>query len=242
MRPIARVALAAVGLVCFIPAQAQAQTLWYSGDANGVDGLANVQNGTAPQSRVYTNFAVPNTVNSWTVTGLSSFNYFDAQMAGTLPMTANWSIRSGVFAGNGGSVLASGTSSISIPGTTGRSLLGLNEYGVIVPGLNISLVPGTYWFNVTPVSVAGTDLGGSYQSTTSGANAVTTTYTAVPFLDSTNPAITFGAATGQGAQFSELSGAVLGTAVPVPEPVSVGLAAAAVGGLVAFRRRRATAN
>src|SRR5437867_7983188 len=54
---------------------------------------------------------------------------------------------------------------------TGRSGFGFTEFMIEVIGLNVSLPPGIYWLNVTPIG----DLSGrSFDSTTSGTNCVGT--------------------------------------------------------------------
>src|SRR5260370_27066299 len=82
---------------------------------------------------------------------------------------AVWEIRSGVSAGNGGTVVASGVSQ----GT--QTLVsswpdGEKIYRVEVDGLRVRLTPGTYWLSVTPVvpSAYSTQ---SYVCATRGANA-----------------------------------------------------------------------
>lgn len=137
-------------------------TLWYNGDFDGANGLRNEQSSSASSS-VYDDFIVPASDDLWVATAIFSNNLSNATITG-----ANWSIRSGMSAGNGGTIVASGSNSPVTVTPTGGSGFGLSEYRVTVSGLNIGLAPGTYWLNVTPVSATPA----SYDGTTSGANAV----------------------------------------------------------------------
>jgi hypothetical protein len=120
------------------------------------NGLANESttsvSGTPYGAAVWVPFTVP-AGQAWEVSGLftndqSTYGVLDQ---GTEPTSvAYWSINEGMFAGNGGTVLASGTSPATIT-PTGRSAFGSNEYTVQVTGLSIVLNPGTYWMIVVPV-------------------------------------------------------------------------------------------
>lgn len=65
------------------------------------------------------------------------------------PFTATYDIRQGVSEGNGGSEVSSGSGSIAVA-ATGRNAFGYYEYTVTVTFSSVTLVPGEYWFNVTP--------------------------------------------------------------------------------------------
>jgi hypothetical protein len=142
--------------------------LWYNGDFNGVNGLANEMNtslGSGQYARVYDDFNV--TGGGWTLTSVFSDNLENTVVTG-----ATWEIRQGISEGNGGTVIASGMTMTPVVTPTGRSGFGLPEYMVEVTGLNVSLPPGTYWLNVTPI---GGNCGGrSFDSDTSGTNCVGT--------------------------------------------------------------------
>src|SRR5207244_8348415 len=84
---------------------------------------------------------------------------------------ADWEIRTGISAGNAGTLVAGGITSAPVVTLTGRSGFGYLEYMVQVNGLNVTLAPGHYWLNVTPVD-GGT--GRSFNSTTSGTNCIGT--------------------------------------------------------------------
>ncbi|MGA2135195.1 MAG: hypothetical protein ABSH50_23155 [Bryobacteraceae bacterium] len=99
---------------------------------------------------------VPFTVpagQTWGVTGLFTNNLatYGVLDQGTEPTAvAYWSINEGVFAGNGGTVVDSGTSpATSTP--TGRAAFGQTEFTVEVTGLSVVLKPGTYWMAVVPI-------------------------------------------------------------------------------------------
>ena len=136
--------------------------LWYNGDFNGVNGLANEMNTLVGQSSIYDNFIVP--APGWHITSIFSDNLANTNVTG-----ATWEIRSGVTEGNGGTVVASGTTTTPVVTPTGRSGFGFTEFMVEVTGLSVDLAPGTYWLNVTPV---GDGSGRSFDSDTSGTNCV----------------------------------------------------------------------
>ena len=78
--------------------------LWYNGDFNQLNGLANGDNwdGSGGYARVYDDFFV-NDPNGWDVTGVFSDNLSTTNITG-----AYWEIRQGISAGNGGTLIASG--------------------------------------------------------------------------------------------------------------------------------------
>ena len=110
---------------------------------------------------------------------------FSDNLASTNISSATWEIRQGVSAGNGGTLIASGTTLTPQVTATGRSGFGFIEFMVQVNDLDVHLDPGTYWLNVTPVD--NLDGGRSFDSTTSGGNCVGTPCgdNDTAFLDST---------------------------------------------------------
>ena len=80
----------------------------------------------------------------------------------------NWEIRQGISEGNGGTLVASGSGSVTMT-ATGRNGFGFDEFNLLVKGLDVSLDEGTYFLG-TNVG----DLGGarSFVSTTVGTNSV----------------------------------------------------------------------
>jgi hypothetical protein len=141
--------------------------LWYNGDFNGVNGLANEDNtslGSGEFASVYDDFNVPS--GGWTVGAVFSDNLSSTNITG-----ASWEIRQGISEGNGGTLIASGMTMTPVVTPTGRSGFGFTEFMVEVTGINVSLSQGTYWLNVTPI---GDLTGRSFDSNTSGANCVGT--------------------------------------------------------------------
>jgi hypothetical protein len=153
-------------------------TLWYNGDSDGRDGLVNQTGGpqNPPDGYVYDNFIVP-AGQTWSLTSV-----FSNDLLSVTPNTAYWEIRSGVSAGNGGTLLYSGDGTDSQIATTksynfsGNPLLPpIAEYTNTVSVSGVTLGPGTYWLAVVP------DVGGLNQlygaaatviDTTSGVNAI----------------------------------------------------------------------
>ena len=213
-----------------------AGTLWYNGDFDGRNGLANEINTQVTQSNIYDDFIVP-AGQTWVVNSVWS----DDLMSTTVS-SAEWEIRSGVSAGNGGTLIASGTNAATQV-ATGRSGFGFTEYQVTVSGLTgITLGPGKYWLTVAPVDSGS---GRSFNSTTSGANCV-----GMPcgndgdsFWNSSFFGENFGPTTdGLGAGTWDFSMGIAGSLKTngVPEPGSLGLCFGALGLAVvgAIRRRR----
>ena len=143
--------------------------LWYNGDFNDVNGLANEQNTIVTQAAVYDNFVVTD-AGGWDITSVFSDNLANTNITG-----AAWEIRTGVSEGNGGTLVASGMTATPVVTPTGRSGFGFTEYMVEVTGLNVHLpaLPAGqfYWLNVTPI---GDGTGRSFDSSTSGTNCVGT--------------------------------------------------------------------
>jgi len=77
---------------------------------------------------------------------------------------ASWEIRSGMSAGNGGSVIAVGLSQ-----AIQTYVPGIGAYRIEVDGLQVQLASGTYWVSVTPV---GPTYQQSYVCQTTGQNAI----------------------------------------------------------------------
>jgi hypothetical protein len=142
--------------------------LYYSGDFDGRNGLANEQSTFVSDARIYDNFAVPAS-DFWFVGGVWSSNLMSART-----FTANVEVRTGVSVGNGGTLVYSCTGGTADQYFTDAEGFGFIEFSVSVTtdGANcpsLTLGPGTYWLNVQPVGNGG---GRSFQSSTSGANSV----------------------------------------------------------------------
>jgi hypothetical protein len=185
-----------VSLLINVPGHAA--TLFYSGDA-GADstyplGLPNQSSARYPVKE-FDNFTVTDG-NGWQVDSVYSNNYvtipsFDPQTNPkafptayisqnpdidftAFPITANWSIRSGVSSNGLGDLIASGSSVANVT-STGRTSGTGREYTFSVSGLNVSLDPGDYFLSVTPSSLNSGKLSGGYDtyaSITNGLNAI----------------------------------------------------------------------
>jgi len=216
---------------------ASAQILWYNGDRNFVNSLNSTDNGTGNSAIVYDDFTVTSSTG-WQVTGV--FGTFK------LPNTvtnANWEIRSGVSAGNGGTLLDSGENAPVVL-TPGASSGGFTQYTVAVTGLNFDLAPGTYWLGLQPIST-----GAGFLVTTSGANAVGTpagndsnAFWTSSTLGIPNNGESFESTTSSGdpnlnSNLIAFSLGVDGTVVPVPEPSSWALVLVCMGLLASLRAR-----
>lgn len=217
LKSLSIAAAGAVVVAVGVGKAADASTLWYNGDFNFVNGTANEQNTNVSDAHTYDDFTV-SAGKVWNIDSIWSNNL----MSFTGVTQATWSIRTGVSAGNGGTVIASGASAATQT-ATGKSGFGYNEYNIGVSGLNINLNPGTYWLSVTPI---GFSSGRSFNSFTSGLNAVGT-----PAGNDGNSFFKssyFG--TNFQAQNNDFSMGVGGTAKPIPEPASV-LGLLAIGAL-----------
>lgn len=210
--------------------------LWYSGDYDGGDILLSVKafpDETSPE-KVYDNFTVG--ASGWNVTSL----FENVCFAGGAPSDLsifNWEIRSGVSAGNGGTLVASGTSLNPTVTATGRTALGgaLTEYKVTATGLDLDLSAGTYWlggnFGGPPLPAASVYIG-----LTHGANGVGSP------IGNAGTAFVNGGNHGWNWQPTDIFGAggfsmgVDGKVQAVPEPTTLA-ALAGFCGILARRRR-----
>jgi hypothetical protein len=123
--------------------------LFYGGnlDVPNIDsaGLSDENTLNVSDSHTYGAFTIA-AGKSASVQGLLFQVQMDAHMN---PKQATWEIRTGVSSGNGGTVVASGTSAATMS-PTGRVFLGFGEYTVGVKFSSVTLSEGTYWVNVTP--------------------------------------------------------------------------------------------
>jgi hypothetical protein len=194
-------------------AEAPPGSLWYNGDFNGVNGLANERNNVVSQAAVYDDFNVTAPLG-WNITAVFSDNLSFGPFTG-----ADWEIRTGISEGNGGTLIASGTTNspiVTLINNHGEFF----EYRVEVIGLNVFLpmLPSGqhYWLNVTPV---GTGTGRSFNTTTSGTNCVGTPCgnDQNAFFNSTFFGTNF-TSTSNESQPYDYSMGVIGNVVPEPLP------------------------
>jgi hypothetical protein len=214
---------------------ASASTLFYSGDFDGVNGLANETDATVSGSpygaAIYQNFIVP-VGQTWNITGL-----FSNDLMSLDPATAYWEIRSGVSTGNGGTLIASGTGADSVS-ATGRSGFGFDEFMNLVSGLNVNLGAGQYWFTVVPTDP--NSGGRSFMSTTSGSNGVGTAVFDDNFFNSGFFGANFDD-THNWVAPTNFSGGVIGSIVTTtPEPSSLLMLGSGILGFAGLLRRRVT--
>jgi hypothetical protein len=241
VRKLARIVaglLAAAAILHGPPTAAGGSILWYNGDYDGRDTQVN-QTGPA-DGRIYDDFIVP-TGFTFTITSVFSNNFmFSPPDPATA--TAAWEIRSGVSAGNGGTLLDSGDGADTLT-ATGRSI-NVPPFGNIAEltnsvSVNVTLGAGTYWLSVAP-DVSNQN---SFIGTTSGANAVGTppgndgnsffssTFFGQNFVSTTDPSI-------EGPGTWDYSMGVVGTAVPEPSSLLLGLVGLATSAGCVWARRR----
>ena len=225
--------LAVFAAATLVSSSAFGQTYWYNGDPDARNG-GNISGTDGFDSRIYDDFNVGGA-------GLNMNGFFE-HIVSTIPQsslaggTFSWEIRSGVSSGNGGTLLFSGNSSVSVS-TDGFNNFSRTGYLVTVSGLNVNLAPGTYWLGGKLAATAGSG-NDIYLQTTSGTNAVGSPAgnNDNSFWDSTSFGFAF-APTSQvfGSGNWDMSMGVTGS--PVPEPAS--MAVLGIGALAAIRRRRA---
>jgi hypothetical protein len=154
--------------------------LWYNGDLDNRDAWSNqtASVATGVDSLVYDNFIVP--VNQkWTITSVWSNDVKNPFFTVANPTQVAWQIHSGMSAGNGGTVVASGTATganvtVAADGTSSVfAPFSATQDTITAKGLSVVLTAGTYWLSVAPVTT-GADDSYWYDSSTSGANAVGT--------------------------------------------------------------------
>lgn len=219
--------LTVLAFACLATPQVQAglcPIYWYNGGPNLVDGLANQINTAISNVRTYDDFDVTSPV---VICAVFSNNFMDFTSSQAL-----WEIRSGVSAGNGGTLIASGTGAATQT-ANGFDAFGFTGYTVEVSGLSVALNPGKYWLTVAPI---GPGFGGSYVQTTSGANAIGSPQgnNLNAFNDSTYNGNIFKPTTLVNSNLTDFS---MGVRV-IPEPSSVVLLGMGCGVLALCVRRR----
>ncbi|MDQ2985392.1 MAG: PEP-CTERM sorting domain-containing protein [Armatimonadota bacterium] len=222
-------------LIVIAGVSANAQVVFYGGDADGRNGLiASTRPGDDGFS--YDDFTL---TQQTMITGLfGNFSLRDSP----LYSTASWELRSGMSAGVPGTLLASGTGAATSI-VTGRVVNLDPEFQVTVLGVNQLLSAGTYHMAMS----LGNSSGRVFVNTTSGLDVVTggdpnpaptggplangnTFFSSLFYAANAEPTTTyFGAGTW------DFSYGVLGA---VPEPSTFVAIGIALTGLVALRRRK----
>ncbi len=225
---------------------AHAGTLWYNGDADGVNSYTN-QNNALAQEVLYNAFNVP--APGWNVNSVWSNDVFtEGPPAST---TATWAIYKDMGGASSGTIVATGDSLATLVPTgtiiniPGLGFNNLTEYSVTVSGLDVHLVPGEYWLGVYPDNTNGGYVG---NDETTGLNGIGTPtggnhslYATLtpgppqsgdPYFAATNPL--------NNPQPYGTSAGIAGiTAVPEPGTVTL-LGLGALGLILLHRRRRRT--
>lgn len=133
-------------------------TVFYGGDFDGRANISSEQNTFSPiNTMAYDDVTVS---SSTAVSGL----WGNFLISGSyLPNTAYFEIRSGMAPGNGGTLVQSGTFSLTAA-ATGRTLSTMSEYQ-LSGATGFSLNAGTYWLGIAPI---GNGTGQFFATTTSG--------------------------------------------------------------------------
>jgi len=210
--------------------------LFYGGnfDPNHPDanGLANetdsIVGGSPYGAATYQNFVIP-AAQTWNVGGL-----FTNDLMSLSPLSAYWELRTGILEGSSGILISSGTGTDTVT-PTGRAAFGLSEFTNVVP-VNLSLVPGIYWFAVVPSDPNG--YGRSFNTNTNGWNSVGSQVPDQQYFTSPSLGAYFTNADNEGV-FPIFSSGVVAT----PEPSSLMmLGSALLAAAFAVRRRSTSAR
>jgi hypothetical protein len=140
--------------------------LFYGGDLDGRNGLANEFNTAVADARTFDDFRfrAPQVVDCMFSRNLMSFYTSSANVTILGPGVATAGIPNG-----GLPVVYSGTALPATHTFTGNTAFGFFEVEVKVCGIGAAVAPGHYYYNVQPIGT-GDPFSRSFHSTTSGAN------------------------------------------------------------------------
>jgi hypothetical protein len=216
----------------FANAQCPAGCLFYGGDFDpsnpNANGLGNendaIVGGDPYGAAVYQNF---------TLSADAHATYaFSNNLSAVIPDSGYWEIRTGISEGNGGTLVASGTSPMH-QSTTGRSDFGYTEYTDLL-GVDVNLTGGIeYWMAVVPNAPSQDNR--SFNTNTFGLNSVGTQTNNEQYWNSAFFGVNFTNANNEGV-FQTFS-----QGIGTPEPSSfimLGSGLVAVAGVVRRRLSR----
>jgi hypothetical protein len=219
--------LGAAAAAALHPTAARADSLlFYNGDMDYVSTATNNRS-LSSDNGIYDDFTVATPL---LITRLFTNNSMNYTAAG-----AYYEIRSGVSAGNGGTLLTSGTV-VPTQTLTGRTFQFYPEYTIAATlTVPFALGPGTYFMSVRPVDAAG-GFGTAGTSSTSGANSVNRLANNNIFGAGTNPGFNYQAITqdfSAGAYFTPSP-----NLVPTPQAFAGGAMLLGMAGVMAMGRGR----
>jgi hypothetical protein len=148
-------------VVLWLLAASATPQIFYTGQWQGGPYLESGINTLIEDARIYENFENRSLLAIDSVFGSYLFD-------GEAPEQLFYEFRQGVSAGNGGTIVASGTVSANAV-KTGRFGFGMIEWELQAEISRLTIGIGHYWFAVTPV---GTGAGHYYSTTTDGTNGI----------------------------------------------------------------------